>query len=201
MVGGCRRRQSYRAPSATSSPSPSHLHLLPTSARRSAKCDATPRGARPRGQASPSPPARSSASSGLAPSLACARETSLCQREADVTSPPHLPAPSSFSDPDATLRLHYSASRPGPAVHVTPRLLPFASRRPPLVLFPTSCGIWPRTYSAPSRFPVSVFFILRAGRVEWGGRCSRIKEKGWTKKTVLSLCGRRFARRSLAEAV
>jgi hypothetical protein len=114
---------------------------------------------------------------------------------------PHLPAPSSFSDPDATLRLHYSASRPGPAVHVTPRLLPFASRRPPLVLFPTSCGIWPRTYSAPSRFPVSVFFILRARRVEWGGRCSRIKEKGWTKKTVLSLCGRRFARRSLAEAV
>ena len=127
----------YRAPSATSSPWPSPLHLISTSARRLAKCDATPRGARPCGQASPSPTARSASSSVLAPA---------------------------------------------PAVHVTPQLLPFASRLLPLVLFPTPSGIWPRTYSLPSRFPVSVFFILRAGRVEWGGRCSRIKEKGWTKK-------------------
>lgn len=65
------------------------------------------------------PPARSSSSG-----LASARGRRRCA-SARRTSP-HLPAPRSFSDPDATLRLHYSASRP--AVHVTPRLLPFASR-------------------------------------------------------------------------
>lgn len=139
------------------------------------------------------PPARSSSSG-----LASARGRRRCA-SARRTSP-HLPAPRSFSDPDATLRLHYSASRP--AVHVTPRLLPFASRLLPAAPCPLPHLL--RNLAAHLLVALS-FSRLRflypaggAGRV--GRSLLSDQEKGRKKKTALSFCGRRFARRSLAEA-
>ncbi|KAJ1266164.1 hypothetical protein BS78_08G130000 [Paspalum vaginatum] len=98
------------------------------------------------------------------------------------------------------LRLHHSASRP--AVHVTPRLLPFASGLPPSAPapcpLPPSSRFWPRTYWSPARplaFPSPL--SLSCG---WGARlrlCSWIKEKGEGKKNELSFRSRRFACRWL----
>lgn len=114
-------------------------------------------------------------------------------REGDVAVPArggrHLTSPPRVAF--LTRMLRCVSTTPPPALPSMSRLGSFLSPPDycllPLVLFPTSSGIWPRTYSSPSRFPVSAFFILRAERVGWGGRCSRIKRKGGKKNSAFFL--------------
>jgi hypothetical protein len=138
-----------------------------TPARRSTKCDATPRRAAPMWRCV-SPPGRLL--------LIHAR---LAREGGDVAVPGrggasrHLTSPprSRLAFLTRLLRLHHSASR-RPAVHVTPRLLPFASASLlPLVVFPTSPGIWPRTYLSPAPLarwlPSPSPLSLSCGRGGW----------------------------------
>jgi hypothetical protein len=156
-----------------------NLLSISTSAGRSTKCDANAL------RRAPMWP-------GVSPPHAPPHPASRA-REGDVAVPArggrHLTSPPRVAF--LTRMLRCVSTTPPPALPSMSRLGSFLSPPDscllPLVLFPTSSGIWPRTYSSPSRFPVSAFFILRAERVGWGGRCSRIKRKGGKKNSAFFL--------------